>query len=194
MHNLIPSGAEITKGSLWKAGPDSPPKMLTITFRHSDWAKHSRSCLWQLLQLSKIPSQRAPIIIIQKCNCDDSVSHLLSSWPVVPSQPLAPSVLRLTGLPRPPRELVVLVPWVCAQAQTWNPATPQLEMKLFLLMYLQLTYSLCPLAVVAVVSCSVFKTGFRYPYTAPQYKFFAYSYKPNFTRLRTVFPLQWHIK
>lgn len=98
MPNLITSAAAITRGSLWRVEPYSPPRMLTNTFRHSDWAKHSRSCLGQLLQLSEITSQRAPITIIQKLGCDGSVNHLLSSWSVVLCQSLIPSVRRLAGL------------------------------------------------------------------------------------------------
>lgn len=98
MHHLIPSAAEIAKGSLWKARPESPPRMLTKIFRQCYWAKHRRSRLGQLLQLSKIPSRRAPITVIQKLNCDGSVNHLLSSCPVVSSQSLIPPVRRLAGL------------------------------------------------------------------------------------------------
>lgn len=108
MHNLILSAAEITTGTLWRAGPGSPRRMFTNTFRHSDWAKHGRSCLRHLLQLSKIPSQRAPITIIQKFNCGGSVNHLLCSWSAVSSQSLVPSV-RL-GFPGSPREKWALVP------------------------------------------------------------------------------------
>lgn len=79
MHSLLPSPAEITTGSLWRARLHSPPSLLTNTFRHSHRAKHSRSCLGQLLQLPKILSQRAPTTIMPTFNCGGSVNHLLSS-------------------------------------------------------------------------------------------------------------------
>lgn len=87
VHSLIPSTAEISMGNLWRARLRSSPSLLTNTFRHSDQAKHSRSCLGQLLQLPKIPSQRAPTAAMPTFNHGGSVSQLPSSWPAVPRHP-----------------------------------------------------------------------------------------------------------
>lgn len=97
MHSLIPSTLGTTTGSLWRAKLHSPPSLLTNTFRHSDQAKHSRSCLGQLLQMPNMPSQRAPIATMPTFDCDGSSSPLLSSWP---AQALTPSVQSLPGSPR----------------------------------------------------------------------------------------------
>lgn len=85
MHSLIPSTAETTTGILWRARLHSPPSLLTNTFRHSDQAKHSRSCLGQLLQVAKMPSQRSPTTTMPTFNCDGLFSPLLSSWLLRPS-------------------------------------------------------------------------------------------------------------
>lgn len=186
MHSLIPSTAEITTGSLWRARLHSPPSLLTNTFKHSGWAKHSRSCLGQLLQLPKIPSQRAATTIMPTFNWDGSVNHLLSSWPVVPSQSLTPSVQRLPGPSRVTQRISGDGTWVCPQAQPPKPATSQLE----LLLNLSLTYPFCPPALAAGFCCKVF----RRPYTTEQQELWACSCKPSVTRVRIVLHLQWHFK
>lgn len=118
MHSLLLSTAEITTGSLWRARLHSPPSLLTNTFRHSDQAKHSRSCLGQLLQLPKILSQRAPTTIMPTFNCGGSVNHLLSSCLLSQASP-SPHLCRdCLGLPRSP---VVMAPGV-PQAQPQKPS------------------------------------------------------------------------
>lgn len=179
MHSLIPSTAEITTGSLWRARPRSPPSLLTNTFRHSDRAKHSRSCLGQLLQRPRIPSQRAPTTIMPTFNCGGSVNHLLSSWPAVPSQSLTPSV---QGLPGPS-----WVTRVCTQAQPQKPATPQLQLDVDVLIT-------DPALLAPSSCCSLWCELFRCPLSTAQQKPWACSCKPRVTRVRIVFHLQWHFK
>lgn len=170
MHSLLPSPAEITTGSLWRARLHSPPSLLTNTFRHSHRAKHSRSCLGQLLQLPKILSQRAPTTIMPTFNCGGSVNHLLSSCLL--SQ-VSPS------------------PHLCRDCPGhwwwWHPKhSPKNQ------------YTTCiphwPVPSVLQILLLVLVWGVQVPSHPSTAKLWAYRCKPSITAVRAVLHLHWHFK
>lgn len=174
VHSLIPSTAETTTGSLWRARLHSPPSLLTNTFRHSDQVKHSRSCLGQLLQVPKIPSQRAPTITMPTFNCDGSVSPLLSSWPVVPHPICESLAVPAQVTQRSDGDGT----WLCPQKQPQNPATPELQLDIFLTDLSLLSPQ---------ILLQIFMGG-------SQQKLWAQSCKPSVTGVRVVSYLHWHLK
>lgn len=93
---------------------DSLLRSLIKTFKLTNWTRHGRSCLGESLQLSAIPTWRAPVTVAPQSNneswwkvAESSVSHLASSQSLVSSQSVSSSLQKTDlGSPGPPREFI----------------------------------------------------------------------------------------